>query len=190
MQVRRGHALRIRPVMLWLLAGAACAVAACAATTAPPNLPSGTYSSDAYHFRLNYPSGWHLTAFQGGSSTIPLNVQITHTATFQASGSLVSTLTVTVFNIHDPNEATPIATLEQEIKSAHSPLQAIMLSGHTAYMDSPTAQQSPGNQPAVTHTDYFLLTPAYEYQITTDAVAGDHADAALHGMVMSFALTG
>ena len=181
---------RLWPAVLWLAISAACALAGCAATSAPPNLPSGKYSSDAYHFRFSYPSGWHVTVFQSGSSTIPLSLQITHTATFQASGSLVSTLTVTVFNAHDPNEAKSITALEQEVKSAHSPLQAINLSGHTAYMDAPTARQSPGNQPVVTHTDYYLLTPTYEYQLTTDAVAGDNADAALHGMVMSFTLTG
>jgi hypothetical protein len=186
--VRTGRGLHIWAALLLLCVG--YALTACTATSAPPNLPSGTYSSDAYHFRVDYPSGWHVTVFQSGSSTIPLSLQITHTATFQASGSLVSTLTVTVFNAHDPNGAKSIAALEQEVKLAHSPLQVVSLSGHTAYMDSPTARQPPGNQPAVTHTDYYLLTPAYEYQITTDAIAGDKADAALHAMVMSFTLTG
>lgn len=39
------------------------------------------------------------------------------------------------------------------------------------------------------HTDYFLVHGGYVYQVTTDAISGDAADAALQSMVASFRLT-
>src|SRR5579863_2157357 len=81
-----------------LLAGA---LAACGsnANNAPPSLPSGTYTSAAYHFSVKYPTGWTAVAIGcagtqaagsgcamlGGTATSsqpvasPLQVTITHT---------------------------------------------------------------------------------------------------------------
>lgn len=175
-------------VALGVLALSLAMVGCRAQTTALPQTAGGTYSSDAYHFRMTYPNGWKLVEQQSTGSAVPLVVTLTRISALQASNSFVSTLTVTVFDLHAPDEATPYAQLQAQIHDKKTPLKQITLAGHPAYRDAPTQQTSPDGKTTVTHTDYYLLTSVFEYQISTDAVSSENADADLSAMVTSFTL--
>ena len=173
------------------LVGLALTLAACGARAATP-LPqqsAGSYTSTVYHFRLTYPAGWKLTTLPGGSTPIPLSVEITHVGAAQTAGALFSTLTLAVIDTTSADEATPVAQLKQRIAATPSPLTPITLSGQPAYQDAPTQETSPDGSVTFTHTDYYLLAGRYEYTLTTEAVSSDAgADKALQAMVQGFAL--
>lgn len=186
---RNGARLWLGTVALLVLALACLVSAACGTSTArPPKLLAGTFTSDAYHFRLSYPDGWKLTTLPNTSSAIPLTLEITHTSTLQASASFVSTLNLTVANIHDPAEATPVALLQKQLRAPGGGYQTITLAGRPAYQDSPTQQISPDGTLTITHTDYYLFAGSFEYAFSTDAVSADGGDAALQQMLQSFTL--
>ncbi|MFI5273052.1 MAG: hypothetical protein ACHQ4H_08485 [Ktedonobacterales bacterium] len=181
---RRGGSFWALCALLLSLACAACGTA----STPPPSPPAGSFSSASYHFRLTYPTGWKLTTLPNSSSALPLTLEITDTGSSQADGAFLSTFTLSVINLHDRSEATPAAQLEQQIHATGSPLKPITLAGHQAYQDAPTQRTSPDGSLSIMHTDYYLLTSAYEYALSTDAVSGDNAAAALRQIVSSFAL--
>jgi hypothetical protein len=153
------------------------------------SLPGGTYTSSAYHFRVSFPAGWQATAASGDAATIPLVVTFTRSSAHTSGAPMVSTLTVTVLNLSDRYLFGAAAKL------AHDPrLQRTTLSGLPAYASPPDQQAIPGamGTPSAltdTHTDYYLVHGGYEYQLSTDAVSGDNADADLQSMLQSFALT-
>lgn len=168
----------------------AVAVAACGSRSAapPPQQSAGTYASAQYHFRLTYPDGWTLTTLPGGSTAIPLSVQISHVGA-QTQGTLLSTFTLAVIDTTSAAEATPVAQLKQQIAAAHSSLMPTTLSGHPAYQDAPLQEKSPDGSVIGTRTDYYLLAGRYEYAITTETVSSDSgSDTVLQTMLQSFTL--
>jgi hypothetical protein len=199
-----------------ILSLALCAVlAACggAQRTALPNLPGGTYTSAAYHFRVTYPEGWSLSAnscASGGATCsglgaatattsatqtavpVPLQLIIARTSQGATPSPTVSTLTITVLSLSDPYVAKAAAQLAQD----HN-LHQTTISGLAAFASAPTQQQlpSPGGTPGSgtptdTHTDYYLVHGGYEYQISMDALSSDSgADQALQAMLQGFTIT-
>ena len=57
----------------------------------------------------------------------------------------------------------------------------ITISGVKGYQYGQPPTIIPGSQITDTHTDYYLMTPDFEYQISTDAVSDDNATSALAG---------
>lgn len=170
----------------------ALAAAACAPTAAPtlPKARGGTYTSAAFHFSITYPEGWRAQPVTGDqpSTIIPLTVAITRVGAVQTQGPRVSTLTITVFNARDPNVQRGIAALQARAHATPPTLAALTLAGKPAFQSSPDTRQEPGIG-GVTHTDYFLVAGDYEYQLATDAVAGDNAEGQLQAMLQSFTLS-
>ena len=113
-----------------------------------------------------------------------------------AGGAQVSSFTVVVFNARDPVVAKQIDQLIAEAHEASCPkppatscLKPVTISGKTGYEDTPvTANILPGSQVSENHTDYYLFTADYEYQISTDAVSGDNAVSMLQVMLDSFTI--
>lgn len=170
---------------LGLMAVLGMALAACGQTAAPPpRFAGGVYTSATYHFHITYPAGWKVNAQPSSSSVVPLSVSITSSDTVNTPGNPISTLTIAVFNAHDANIAKSIKSLATD-----TTLQKTTLAGLSAYVSAPVAQQVPSSSLTDTHTDYYLVTPNWEYQLSTDAVSGENARAALQNMVASFALT-
>lgn len=166
------------------LLGLLLALAAC--QPSPPSVPTaagGTYTSTQYHFSVRYPTGWQAVESQQSSSIVPLTLIITRVHAATGEGGAVSTFTVTVFDAHDNNIAQSIKGLASD-----KTLIRITLAGLPAYQGTPIQQPALGTQLNDTHTDYYLPTASYEYQLSTDALAGDGADAALHSMLTSFTL--
>lgn len=163
----------------------ALGLAACrGATPTVRNLPAGTYTNAQYHFTVRYPNGWQTNVSPQSSPLEPLTLTITRSSAVETNGSLVSAFTVTVFDASNSAIATPIAALP-----ANPTLSATTLGGLPAYQDKPISQQLPNTHFTATHTDYYLVTGGYEYQISTDAVQSDNADAALASMLKSFTIT-
>jgi len=156
------------------------ALQACGNPSAP-NPPAGVYTSAAYGFTVSYPVGWKANALAAVTSA-PLILIITKSATGGTPGAQVSTFTLDVLSLKNSAFAANAALLPKDKALTH-----ITLAGQPAYRDTPVAQQTQGSSVVVTHTDYYLLHGAYEYQISTDAVAGDAT--AVQGIVNSFALS-
>lgn len=166
------------------LLGLLLILAACQPTPPPvPAAAGGVYTSKQYHFSLRYPAGWQAVQSQQSSSIVPLTLVITRIHAATGEGGAVSTFTVTVFDAHNSDIAKSMKGLASD-KS----LSRITLAGLPAYQGTPIQQPAPGTQLNETHTDYYLPTASYEYQLSTDAIAGDGADAALHSMLTGFTL--
>ncbi len=173
-----------------LTATLALTLAACGSLSAapPPKQSAGIYTSAQYHFRLTYPAGWTLTTLPGGSTAIPLSVQIAHVGA-QTQGTLLSTFTLAVIDTTSAAEATPFAQLKQQIAAPKSSLTPVTLSGHPAYQAVPVQEKAPDGSLIGTRTDYYLLAGRYEYDITTESVSSDSgSDTVLQTMVQSFTL--
>lgn len=211
MRVVSGRSGARRAAALWLVAGALCLLlAGCGrATTQPPRPSQGTFTSAQYHFRVSYPVGWvanacpsaqagadacggfHVVGPGGQSTSIPfqpsqinpLTLTITRATARPADGSFISTFTVAVFTLSDPTIAHDASILATDT-SKHQ----VALAGMAAYMSTPLRQQVPGSDVMATHTDYYLVHGAYEYQISTDAVSNDQADTALVSILRSFTI--
>ncbi len=168
-----------------------CVLAACGTSNpAPPKPAGGVYTSADFHFTVTYPDGWQPNAIRGAAltATIPLTVMITRTGSDQTS-SLLSTFTVTVLYAKDPTIAKTLQGLRAQATGKTPTLRTITLAGQPAWAAQPISQQLPSSQLSATHTDYYLLRGDYEYQLSTDSVAGDAADTALQAMLASFAFT-
>jgi hypothetical protein len=161
------------------------------ATVSVPKLPGGVYTSTTFHFTITYPAGWQPNALSNSAANapIPLTVVITRSGSNQTDTSLLSTFTVTVLNAHDPAIASTIRSQQAQASGADPTLLTVTLAGQTAYATKPLQQQLPASQRTTTHTNYYILRGAYEYQLSTDAVSGDNADGDLHSMLQSFAFT-
>lgn len=168
---------RISPSLL--LACLVVGLVACGGAT----LPAGVYSSPQYHFRVTYPAGWQVNVSPQAGAAAPLIVIITRTGSHENTGSLISSLTIDVLNLSDIGGSQAAAKLASD-----KTLTPVTLSGITAYRDKPTTEQGAGNESAisVTHTDYFIVQGAYEYQMSIDALPADQA--ALDTMAQSFTI--
>src|SRR5262249_59891934 len=123
------------------------------------------------------------------TATIPLTVILTRTGAASTAGALISTFTATVLNAHDPTVANAIVALQEQAKLKNSPLRRVTLAGQQALQGQPVQQQFPNSTLSGTHTDYYIFLKDYEYQLSTDAITGDHAESALQSMLESFTLT-
>lgn len=148
-----------------------------------PSLPAGVYTNQQYHFKVSYPTGWQVNVSQQPDASAPLIVIITRSDAHSTAGSIISSLTIDVLKLSDTGGPQVAAQLAQD-KS----LTTVTLAGLTAYRDQPTRQQGAGNESAyaVTHTDYFIVQGAYEYQMSIDALSGD--ESALDTMARSFTI--
>lgn len=173
---------------LWLAAALATALglalAACGQTTAPvPTFTGGVYANTQYHFKITYPDGWKVNAQPSASTVLPLTVTITRSSAVNTPGDPISTLTIAVFNAHNTNIAKSIKALP-----ADKTLQKTTLAGLSAYASAPVQQQVPSSTITDTHTDYYLVTADWEYQLSTDAISGEDTISALQSMLASFTL--
>jgi hypothetical protein len=173
-----------------LLMGAACLViAACGSPSTPQlNLPGGTFSNTTYSFHITYPRNWKVNSFDatpsasGSAVAIPFNLVITRTGDTHSAASLISTCTITVMNMKNKDIAKSAADL-----ATNKALHAATIGGAQGYKSNPLVQDIPNTQISVTHMDYYVIHGDYEYQISTDSVKGDNADADLESMIASFA---
>lgn len=147
----------------------------------PPSLPGGTYTSAQYHFKVTYPNGWKTNVSSQANATAPLILIITKSSALNETGSLVSTFTLDVLSMQDKS----VAALAKQLPTNKS-LTRTTLAGLTAYTDTPIQQQSSNGQVTITHTDYYVVSGAYEYQLSTDALTGDGP--ALASIVNSFTI--
>lgn len=163
-----------------LLALCAIMFAACGSDS---SLPSGVYTNQQYHFRITYPAGWQVNTSQQSGANAPLIVIITRSGARNTPGSIISSLTIDVLALDNAGGTQVAAQLAND-----KTLTPITLSGQTAYHDKPSQQQGAGNESAftVTHSDYYLVHGAYEYQISVDALAGD--ESALDTMAQTFTI--
>lgn len=187
-------ALALAGLLLTLL------LAACGASTpALPSSPGGTYTNAEFHFSITYPSGWVANevraplglpqATPSAALAIPLTVVITQTGTEQIDSALLSSFTVTVLNADNAAIASSITAQKAQASGATPTLTTVTLAGQSAWQAQSVTQQLPDSNQSATHTDYFLLHGAYEFQLSTDAIAGGGADAALAAMLKSFSFT-
>lgn len=180
--------LRVTVHLLTLLSVVALLSLTACRSTAQPSLPAGSYHNQQYHFTVAYPTGWLANVAPTSAQANALTVAITRTSALQASASLVSTFTITAFNLHDPAVAASAQFLQQQIAQPDSPLHTVQLAGMQGYADKPVLQQIPNSTLSDTHTNYYLLLPDFEYHLSTDAVTGDGADKALQHMLSSFTI--
>ncbi len=173
-----GWAVRRAPfATLALLTLLTLALSACGASTL--NLPSGVYTSQDYHFRVTYPTGWQANTSAQPNATAPLIVIITRSGTHQPPGSEISSLTIDVLDMSNAGVAQTAAALAK-----NSALSKITFGGEPAFSDKPTLET--GGNVTLTHSDYYVVHGAYLYQVSTDALAGDGA--ALDKMAQSFTI--
>ena len=188
-RARRDDGARRLGVVAALGLALALALGGCGATSAPGNtvvLPSGSYTSQPYHFALRYPTGWKLLVATQTSTAIPLEVEVTHTGALKGSGSLISTFNVSVLNAQDANVQEGISALQRLAAESNSPLRPVTIAGKSAYQEGPIQQAIPNSQDSEAHTDYYILLHDYEYKISTDAITSDNANADLSAMLASF----
>src|SRR5512146_352236 len=170
------------------LAGAACLIiAACGSPSTPQlNLPGGTYNNTTYGFKVTYPRNWQPNSYNatpstdGSAAPIPFNLIITRTGDAHSAASLISTCTITVLNMKNTDIAKSAASL-----ATNKTLQLATIGGEPRDKSNPLVQDIPNSQISVTHIDYYVVHGDYEYQISTDSVKGDNADADLARMVAS-----
>ncbi len=170
------------PLLGLLLALAACS----GASPSVPAAAGGTYTSQRFHFSVTYPTGWQATVGQQSSTIVPLTLVITHLHASTAQGAAVSTFTITVFDAHDANVAQSIKALTGDKTLTH-----MTIAGMAAYQGAPIqqpAQDGAGGQVNDVHTDYYLPAPDFEYQLSSDAIAGDSVNSALSSMLAGFRL--
>ncbi|HEX8996571.1 MAG TPA: hypothetical protein VF812_11110 [Ktedonobacterales bacterium] len=165
--------------LLAMLAMLALVVSACGTST--PNLPSGVYTSQQYHFSVTYPAGWQVNASSQPNAEAPLIIIITRSGTRQNPGSQISSLTVDVLDLSNPSISQTAAAL-----SKNRSLSKITIGGQLGYRDKPVQETGGGADASatMTHSDYYVAYGRYLYQISTDALAGDGP--ALDTMAQSF----
>jgi hypothetical protein len=174
-----------------LAALAACLVIAACGSPTLPSLPAGSYSSATFGFHVSYPTNWKAnpcdasTCGNSASGAIPFNLIITRTGDSHSAAALISTCTITVMNMKDRAIAASAAGLSRD-----KTLQPVTIGGARGYKSAPVTQDIPNSQISVTHTDYFVVHGNYEYQLSTDSVKGDNADADLQSIIASFGFGG
>jgi hypothetical protein len=201
-QRRRGRgALRPRSgAVLWCLVSLTMlALAGCGRSMPPPPAASGgAYTSTTYHFRFSYPSGWEVstpqqTGWDGNtptsatpSASVPLEIVATRIDAQAAGGGQVSSFTVIAFDVRDATVASNMKQLEKQFTARGSKYIPTTISGIKGYQLNESPTTIPGSQVTDTHCDYYIITTAFEYQISTDALSDDNATSALQGMLTSF----
>ncbi len=155
---------------------------ACGASTPPlPSAPGGIYTNTQFQFSVAYPAGWvpneeraPLGSPQATSEAvaIPLTVAITQTGASQVNSALLSAFTITVLTASNPAIAASIASQRAQASGDHPTLATITLANQSAWQSSPVSQQLPNSNQSATHTEYYLLHGAYEFQLSTDSIAG------------------
>ena len=153
------------------------------AITKPTPLPGGVYTNAQFHFSVQYPSGWNPTVTKTESTVSMLGVSITRSSDLSGHGSVVSTFAIVVFDAGNATIAKSIKNLPQQ-----AGIRSMTIAGKQAYATTPVTQAAPGSV-SVTHTEYYVVSGGYEYQLSTDAIQGDGADDALHQMLQSFQIT-
>jgi hypothetical protein len=176
-------------VSLTLLALAACG----RSMPTPPSVAGGVYSNTAFHFRFSYPGGWevntpkfNIPTSTTSSAAIPLEIVVTRIDAQAAGGGQVSSFTVVAYNVRDTTVAANIKSLDQQIHAKGSKYLPITISGIKGYQLNQAPTTIPGSQITDAHSDYFLITRDFEYQISTDALSDDNATGALQSMLNSF----
>lgn len=190
---KQAHRQWFPRALVVVLAGIVClAIAGCGAPTAPQlKLPGGTFTSTEYGFHFTYPPKWQVSSSgttpsaDGTPMPIPFSVIITHLSDSNSAVALVSTCAITVMNMKSSAIATPAAQL-----ATNKTLKAMTIGGAPGYVGPPQVQDIPNSSVSVTHTDYYVVHGGYEYQISTDSVKGDNADADLQSIVTSFGFDG
>jgi hypothetical protein len=181
---RTGHLRWLPRLVVLLFLFLSLSVAACAGkTTAAPTFAGGTYTSTQFHFRITYPNGWKVNVQPATDAVVPLTVVITRPGATSTTSQALSTFTIMVFDAHNPDIAASVRGL-----AGDNTLRKITISGQPAYAAAPIQEQLPNAQGTVTHTDYYLPTSQYEYQLSTDALGGAQDASALAQMLASFTL--
>ncbi len=159
-------------------------------TASQPVLPGGIYRSDAFHFTVTYPAGWqaNITPAAQASQGIPLHVIITRTDSVQTNSSLVSNCSITILNTRDRNIAQAVEPLKTRIQKKDEHLHSVTIGGMAGYQEDLVRQEIPDTQLTDTHTTYYLFLDQYVYEISTEAISSDNADAALQSIVASFTI--
>lgn len=191
-RVQRGAQARVTRarVAVALCVFVSMALVGCRSTTSQLALPGGMYRSDAFHFTVTYPEGWQVNVAPAATASqgVPLHVIITRTASVQTNSSLVSNCSITILNTRDPNIARAIEPLKTRIQKKDVHLHTVSLGGKPGYQEDAAQQEIPGTQMSDTHTNYYLLLNDYVYEISTEAISSDNADATLRAMVASFTI--
>lgn len=134
-------------------------------------------------------------------TAVPFQVIITRSGDRAATRPVVSALTITVWDLRDPSAAKLAAGWAHETS-----LHSMTIGGQPGFASAPAQEPvvpsagsggpaatgtASGGSSAVTdsHTDYYMVHGGYGYQLSTDAISGDDATAALQGMVQSFTFT-
>ncbi len=159
-------------------------------TASQPVLPGGMYRSDAFHFTVTYPDGWqaNVTPAAEASQGVPLHVVITRTDSLQTNSSLVSNCSITILNTRDRNIAQAIEPLKTRIQKKDATLHSVTIGGMPGYQEDAVRQEIPGTQLSDTRTNYYLFLGDYVYEISTEAISSDNADASLGSIVASFTI--
>ena len=152
------------------------ALGACGDTS--PKLPGGVYTSQQYHFRVTYPSGWQVNTSSQPSATAPLIVIITRSGTPQP-GSQISSMTIDVLDMSNAGVKQSATAL-----SKNKALSKVTFGGQPGFSDSPSMET--GASVSLIHQDYYVVDGSYLYQVSTDALSGDAS--ALDSMAQSFTL--
>lgn len=177
----------LRALAMLLVGAAYLAIAGCGSPPMP-QLPGGTFSNATFGFRVNYPQKWQANASPAtpgadtATTAIPFSVVITRTGASHSAAALISTCTITVMNLKNSDIARSAASLP-----SNKALQQVTIGGVRGYKSSPLVQNIPNTQISVTHVDYYVLHGNYEYQLSTDSVKGDDAEADLQSIIASFA---
>ena len=163
-------------------------LSACSTAVPPPVLPGGAYVNTTYHFRIQYPSGWAASVLPESNSTIPLTVLVARSGETATNSSIVSTLTITVFNMSNAQVAQNVALLKQETVAPNATLHATTIGGVKGFQSTPLKSALPGSTLSEIHTDYYIFDPDLEYQISTNAVTGDQSASQLATILASFTI--
>lgn len=162
------------------LAALTIALSACGSAS---SLPSGVYTSQQYHFRVTYPTGWKVNTSSQPNAPAPLIVIVTRSGSTAIPGSLLSSLTINVLSMNDASVATSANKL-----STNTAFTATTVGGQPGFRDKSVTETGAGatSSDTLTHTEYYVVHGGYLYQISADALTGDGV--AVDAMTQSFTL--
>ena len=193
---RQRAASLVLPLLMLALAALLSLLLAACGTPSQQQFLGTEYSNGPYHFSVTFPDGWKFTPLPdptppAGASGGPASFTViyTHATATQANSSLVSNLTITILDLHNPRAVNKDLLKVINSRATDPAYHAVQLAGHTAYATQPVQQPILDSQQMETHTDYYLLANSFEYHLSTDVLAGDQADDAIKGMLASFTLT-
>jgi len=189
---RRGFSAALSLAILAL----SLSFAGCGGTVSDGRAPllGGSYTNAQFRFSVTYPAGWKVNESRDatpsqGASLFPLSVSITRAGATQDNSSLVSNLTISILDLHNPGALDKTLLKTVTTRATNSAYHAVTLADRTAYATQPLQQTILGSQQMATHTDYYLQANSLEYHLSTDVLSGDSADDAMKAMLASFTLT-